>query len=438
MPSRRMTSRALAASCLSMILSGGDLHAAPGLERIAVYDTGLGASGAEIISIRHHDSVAALTNVAGSIDVLDLSIPWEPVLLRRVTTPFGTPNSVAVHPTFDYFLVVSGTSGSVGKVAAYRASDGSLLQVEDAGILPDSIAIAPNGQWAVIANEAESTGVGEDGGDGSLSLVDLSGFNGVSPARFSVTQVALPSQEGVSGLSVGRTDDIARLPVDNTPAMLEPESVAFSGDSRFAYVTLQESSGVVRVDARGRLRFFGLGETSHPADVTNGGGYLPTQALRAFREPDGISVTQGGRYLVTADEGDTRNGAGGSGPRGGRTISVFDAETGAFLGDTGSQLDDAAAADGIYPDTRSNRGGSEPELLDATEWRGLALVAVSLERANAIALVDVSDPAAPVVLDLEPVDAAPEGVKFHRNGSDLNVVCASEAAGTVSVLRVND
>jgi hypothetical protein len=437
MPARLVISRVLVAALASVTLSSISLQAAPSLERIATYDTGLGASGAEILSIRERDGIAALTNVAGSIDVLDLSDPAEPVLLRRVMTGFGTPNSVAVHPTFDYILAVSGSAGSVGKVAAYRISDGSLLQVEDAGILPDSIAIAPNGEWAVIANEAESTGVGQDGGDGSLSLVDLSGFNGTSPTRFSVTQVALPTQEGVAGFSTGRTDDVARLPVDNSPGMLEPESVAFSGNSRHAYVTLQENSGVVRVDARGRLRFFGLGETRHAADLVNGGGYLPTQDLSAFREPDGIAVTQGGRFFVTADEGDTRNGAGGSGPRGGRTMGVFDGETGAFIADTGTQFDDAAAAEGIYPDTRSNRGGSEPEVLDATEWRGLSLVAVSLERANAIALVDITDPADPVVLDLEPVDAAPEGVKFHRSGGNLYVACANEAAGTVSLLRVN-
>src|SRR4029453_5078454 len=142
------------------------------------------------------------------------------------------------------------------------------------GIQPDSIAIAPNGQYAVVANEAEGFGVGNDGGPGSLTLVDLKGFNGVTPAPLAVASIPLPSLAGLAGFSSGRTDDIARLPVDNTPNTLEPESVAFSENSRFAYVTLQENNGVVPLAVRpGRLAFWGLGMTSHKADLTNGGGY---------------------------------------------------------------------------------------------------------------------------------------------------------------------
>ena len=119
-----------------------------------------------------------------------------------------------------------------------------------------------------------------------------------------------------------------------------------------------------------------------------------------FREPDGIALNQTGRSFVTANEGDTRNASGGSGVRGGRTVSVFDARTGKLLGDTGSQLDDAEA--GAYDDSRSNRGGSEPEVLDLAQHRGVTLVAVGLERANAVALIDTSDPATPTVVDIAP------------------------------------
>jgi hypothetical protein len=117
-------------------------------------------------------------------------------------------------------------------------------------------------------------------------------------------------------------------------------------------------------------------------------------------------------------------------------VSVFDADTGALLGDTGSQLDDAAAAAGIYPDSRGNRGGSEPEVLDLTHHRGRTLVAVGLERANAVALIDVNNPESPVVIDLAPVGAAPEGIKFFRSGSRLFVAVANEVSGTVSILEV--
>jgi len=122
--------------------------------------------------------------------------------------------------------------------------------------------------------------------------------------------------------------------------------------------------------------------------------------------------------------------------RGGRTVSIFDTATGSLLGETGSQLDDAAAAVGIYPDDRSNRGGSEPEVLDLTHYRGLTLVAVGLERANAVALIDVSDPTHPMVISIAPVDVGPEGIKFFRKGNQLFVAVANEVSGTVSILEV--
>ena len=306
-----------------------------------------GARPLPIISIRERDGRAALTNVraascgtdAGAVDLLDLSDPERPSLLRRVCidparTAAGAPNSVAVHPSLDYFLVVVGRSGAPGAVAAYRLSDGSFLASVAVGIQPDSIAISPDGRWAVVANEAEGVARGDAGGPGSLSVIDLARFRPRSRPSLEVKAIELPSLAGFPGFCAGRTDDVARLPIDNTPATLEPESVAFSADSRYAYVTLQENDGVARLELRtGKLAFFGLGETTHLADLVADGIYAPSTMLTAFREPDGIALDPDGKFFVTADEGDSRNGAGNSAPRGGRTVSVFDARTGAFLGD---------------------------------------------------------------------------------------------------------
>jgi hypothetical protein len=416
---------------------------APTLSVVALYNTGLGANGAEIISVRDIDGIAALTNIAGNVDVLDLSDPTAPALIRRVTvdTTAGAPNSVAVHPYHDYFLVVTGRAGEVGAVAAYRWSDGAQLATASVGIQPDSIAIAPNGRYAVVANEAEATGVGQNGGNGSLSVVDLGGLSGGGSGTLTVTAIALPTLTGIDGLSIGRTDDIGRIAIDNSPATIEPESVAFTQDSRFAFVTLQENNGVVRLDLlTGQFTVVGLGKVLHLADTVVDNAYNPATTLNTFREPDGIAIDQTGRIFVTADEGDTRER-----PRGGRTVSVFDAATGVLLGDTGSQLDDAVNTAGLYADARSDRGGSEPEGLDLTEHRGRTLVAVGLERAidagaasGAVALVDISAPGDPTVIDLIKVGANPEGIKFLKRGSRLFVVSANEADGTVSILEVVD
>jgi hypothetical protein len=435
---RHLTIVTIASVVTAAAPSGADT---PGLVLRATYATGLVGDNAEIISVRHRDGVAAISNTAGSVDVLDLSDPLHPVLVVRVPidTTTGTPNSVAVHPHHDYFLVVTGRAGLVGTVAAHRLSDGALLGSAPVGIQPDSVVIAPNGQYAVIANEAEGTGVGASGGPGSLSIVDLTGFNGVVARDLVVAQISLASLAGVPGVSSGRTDDIARIAIDNSPDTLEPENIAFSPDSRYAFITLQENNAVIRLEVRsGELSVVGLGQTTHAADLTTSGGYLPIETLTAFREPDGIAVDQTGRFFVTADEGDTRNAAGSSGPRGGRTLSVFDAGTGAFIADTGSQLDDAAASAGVYPDSRSNRGGSEPEGVDLTHHRGRTLAAVALERASAVALVDVSEPASPVVIDVANLapQVGPESVKFFRRGARLFVATGNEVTGTVSILEV--
>jgi DNA-binding beta-propeller fold protein YncE len=434
--------RAASAVALALGMATATVLAAPpvsGLTPVGQYDTGLGANGAEILSVRKLGHVGALTNIAGSVDVLDLDDLTAPALARRVPIDpaFGTPNSVALHPFLDYFLVLSGSAGNTGTVSAFRISDGTFLASASVGIQPDSIAIAPNGEHAVVANEAEGVDEGDDGGAGSLSIVDLAGFDPAAPSTLTVVPVAIPALTGIAGVSTGRTDDIARLPIDNTPATIEPESVAYTRNSRFAYVTLQENNAVVRLDVQRReLEVFGVGQTTHLADLSTSGGYQPTSTLTAFREPDGIALPTNGKIFVTADEGDTRDGSGSGSPRGGRTVSVFDASTGKLLGDTGSQIDDAAAAAGLYPDSRSNRGGSEPEVLDLTKWRGRTLVAVGLERANAVALIDVSQEKSPTVVAIAPTGQNPEGVKFVRRGGDLFVLTANEASGTVSVLRV--
>ncbi|MFQ3683878.1 ExeM/NucH family extracellular endonuclease, partial [Roseiflexus sp.] len=427
------------------ILVGLRLNDPVALSAVAAFGADRGITGAEIIDIRGNRAVLSNAD-AGIVYVLDTTDLLDIRVLATVTGLTGL-NSVAIHPTQDYFLAVAGSAAPAaapvnGTVYAYRL-DGSLIASASTGIQPDSVAISPNGQYAVIANEAEGFAVGDNGGPGSLTVVDLSGFNPDTSTTLSVTQIALPSLASTPGFTVNRTDDAARLPIDNTPGTLEPESVAFSADSQFAFITLQENNGVARLNlADNSLTFFGLGKTTHVFDTVNGDGFNPTRLLSLFREPDGIAVIEigGNRYFVTADEGDTRDdippGAISGRVRGGRTVSVFDATTGALVGDTGNQLDELAARYGIYPDSRSDRGGSEPEVLDAKIFGGRAIVAVGLERANAIALVDITNPAAPNVFQIIPAGTAPEGIKlFERNGA-LYALAANEVSNTLTVTRV--
>lgn len=439
----------------ALLLAAPLAHADPGLVLVGTYDTGLGGSGAEIIDIRMPQGFATVTNTGGdspgnsSIDVIKVNDVAAPKLIRRVLLQDTSRivNSVAMHPSEDYFLVVQGGSspaatGTPGSISAYRITNGAFLCTTTVGIQPDSVAISPDGTTAIVANEAEGFARNDNGGPGTVSRLSLAGFKPQTPdcSQFASTTIALPSAAGTPGFTTSRTDDIARLPIDNSPGTLEPESVAFSPDSRYAFVTLQENNGVARIDlATNAVTYFGLGTVNHLADVSTTGGYQPVESYTQFREPDGIKVTPDGRYFVTANEGDTRDGAGGSGIRGGRTVSVFDATTGALLGDTGIELDDLANDNGVYPDGRSNRGGSEPEVLDLAEFGGRTWVAVSLERAGGIALIDVTTPTAPLVVAFGytgSTSANPEGIRFFARGNALFVASANEGSGTVSIFRV--
>jgi uncharacterized repeat protein (TIGR01451 family) len=424
------------------------LNDAPQLSAVATYDTGLGGNGAEIISVR--DDRGALTNASdSSFDLLDVSDILSPTLIGRVgpSAALNNLNSLAIHPSKDLLLAVAGKAVSAtnpinGKVLAYRLSTGAFITEALVGIQPDAIGISPDGNYAVVANEAEAPGTNDNGGPGSISIITgLNSFDPDAPTPLNVITLSLPSQAGTPGFSSGRYDDIGRLLIDNTPNTLEPESVAFSADSQFAFVSLQENNGVVRVDLSPpyTLTFFGLYSTTHLADLTNGGGYNPNQLLTAWREPDGVAVLDiaGDRYVITADEGDTRPTAGSAGVRGGRTVSLFRADNGAFVADTAGSLDDLAARWGRYPDTtRSNRGGSEPEVVDAVLFNGQAIVAVGLERANAVVIIDVTQPQAPTLLSLIPTGAAPEGVKLVARNQALYVLATNEGAGTLTIARV--
>jgi len=412
----------------------------PALVATAGYNTGLGANGAEIISVRGNRGV--LTNAGdGSIDILDTSDLFNIQRLRRIT---GLPNltSAAIHPTKDLFVAVAGTSSPrSGQFLVYRLSDGALLATASIGRQPDSVEISPDGRFAVVAVEAEQVNASDDGGAGAIGVADLSGFEPATSTSVPFSIVELPNLGSLAGVASDRRYDVSGNPlVSNAPGGLEPEGIAFTPDSSAVYVTLQENNAIIRLDLTGPLpatlpesNAFGSGRTNHPADLINDGIYNPAQQLTAFREPDGIrAVVIGGvTYLVTADEGDTRPN-----PRGGRTLSIFNAATGALVADAGPQLDDLAARFGVYPDNRSPNGGSEPEMLDVATFAGRVIAAVGLERANAVAFVDISDPAAPRAFSLVRTGAAPEGVKLLERDGQLYALTANEGDGTVTVTTV--
>lgn len=438
--------------------------AAPTLERVAVLATA--APGAEIVSVQASSARAVLTHSAtGQVELFSLADPARPRALGVIALALEEGEeltSVAFPPGGDWFLacVKARKARAPGRLVAHSLADGRLLASFPAGVGPDCVAIAKSGAYALVANEAEEFAE-EDGrlvsAPGSLTLVHLA--EPLASSR--VVQIPLEALAGSppEGRRIERKAKGEReIELGTTPEFLEPEVVAFVPGAERALVTLQENNAVAEIDlAEGRVtRVLALGHTTHPADLASDGRFAETGTLRARREPDGVALTPDGRFFVTADEGDTvgapLGGSSGGGTEalpagGGRTLSLFDLATGALLGDTGPELDRAAARAGLYPDGRSPKKGSEPEMVLTFE-RGPAgqtrpYAAVTLERAGAVALVDLGDPAHPVVVALAasggaPGEDEPEGLAHYRDpasGADYLYV-ANEGTGTLGVLCV--
>jgi 6-phosphogluconolactonase (cycloisomerase 2 family) len=215
--------------------------------------------------------IATLNTAGITVNQLDLDAA---VNNKGLTNPL--PSSVAMHPTGRYALITIREGGAPANTADENpglavfvnvSSDGNLSLVTDPvltlGIRPESIDMASNGEFAVVANEG-SNGIANSG---SVSIIDL------DPAGAPTGSVA----QNLTPPSVTNPD---------------PESVAISPDNQRAYVTLEKTGDIAIVSIGSPLS----GSTIATADIPSSGSSLP----------DGIAVTPDNQYVVTANEGTNR------------------------------------------------------------------------------------------------------------------------------------
>jgi len=122
---------------------------------------------------------------------------------------------------------------------------------------------------------------------------------------------------------------------------------------------------------------------------------------------------------------------------GARSFSVWNGNNGNLLFDSKNELEKKAQLANFYDDDRSDSKGVEPEGITLGKINRRNLAFVGMERADAVAIYDVTNPLRPVFLQILATGDAPEGVLFIPAKDSPNrrslLVVSSENDGVIKV-----
>ncbi len=351
-----------------------------------------------------------------------------------------------------------------GKLAFFDYREGSSgpITTLDVGFHPDMVKFSKDGSHLFIANEGEYTVGGDSDAPGSISIIDLSGISSASDvATLSNFQVKTFDFRA-DNLAANVTLDAMRI---NDPTAtelyrhIEPEYISELDDK--LYVSLQENNAVAvfGLQTEKWTELYPLGTIKQTIDASDkDGGVHIDDRVSGLPMPDTIATfsRNGNKYIVTANEGDFRvddgdrirvkdmdnldentqnelndlydgdfaaNNALGrlrvstvDGDLdddgdidelimpGTRSVSIWDAETGELVSDTGSLESLLFSLDPDKHnintklskfDQRSDDKGPEPEALYLAEIEGKQIAFIGLERQGGILAFDISNPESP-------------------------------------------
>jgi len=401
---------------------------------------------------------------ANFIDVLDISNPAEPKKIHSISlAPYGGAiNSLSVFAGKVAGAIQAFTKTDNGKVVVFNTSDYKEVKSITVGALPDMITYTPDGNYILTANEGEPTSedyaVDPEGTVSVISVKDNYAVTTVNFASFAGKRAAL---EAAGFRIFGKTNDFVKD--------IEPEYITVSSDSKTAWITLQENNGIAKMDIASKtitdifpLGFKDYNVAGNETDVSDEDGKteLKNWPVKGVYMPDGIAVTEVGGipYLFTANEGDAREWGDFKEPVrikdvkldaaafpdaaalqakavlgrlnitrflgdkdgdgdydelysfGARSFSVWNGLTGARVYDSKNELDKKLIAAGRYEDGRSDDKSIEPEGMAIGKVGTTPVAFVGMERVDAVAVYDISNPQQPKFLQLLESGDAPEGV----------------------------
>jgi len=336
--------------------------------------------------------------------------------------------------------------------------DGNLIRSFKAGVQPDMIKSTKDGRYVLSADEAEPRdGVNDPAG--SVTIVDTQ--TSVTAQVYFNDQSVIAEDVHIRG-SVDE-DGVIRSKGSKADAYLdfEPEYITLSDDNKRAYVSLQENNAIAVIDIAQKkvlsvksLGFKDFNEAANALDVQKDGSIiLENVPFKGVYMPDGIASysVSGVTYLLTANEGDatewpeedptraniaklkdikssldpesaayafvngtdkydsvevlTDRGNDGIYMLGGRSFSIWNAETMEQVYDSGSDFETItsqrlpeffnASNSKVDMDDRSTKKGPEPEDVKTGVVGNHVFAFVGLERIGGIMTYDVTNPAAP-------------------------------------------
>lgn len=286
------------------------------LRLLGTYESGVfDESAAEVISYDAGSKRLFVINAnAGTVDVLDLSIPANPTKISTLEiSSFGAGvNSVAVHNGVVAVAVEADPKQNPGRIVFFD-TDGNVLNDVAAGALPDMVTFTPDGNYTLAANEGEPSDDYTNDPEGTVTIVDLR--QGVASASTHQVSFASFNSEVESLRSQG-----VRIfgPNASVAQDLEPEYIAVSPDSRTAYVAFQENSAFAIIDIATAtvtsIKALGFKDHALPRnafDASNrddGINIKPWPTLGMY-QPDAIAAFEidGETYIASANEGDARD-----------------------------------------------------------------------------------------------------------------------------------